>query len=120
MFKKNDAAMVTMMAKAMRDAGYSATEVAEALGIGGSKASGSKSSAKPKKATEKDPWLKYQPKKDADGNWNWKSYKASRNRYLKDNGFDYETVGWLSREDFAKAVKPFEDHFGAYVKKSAR
>lgn len=68
----------------------------------------------------KDGWGKYTPKKDADGNWNWRSYKACRNRYLEDHGFGYAEVGWMGRADFAKAVKPFEDKFGKYVKKADR
>ena len=76
---------------------------------------GKKSSAKPT-----DNWSKYTPKKDADGNYNWRSYKACRNRYLEDHGFGYDKVGWMGRADFAKAVKPFEDKFGKYIKKADR
>ena len=74
----------------------------------------------PKAKATADDWAKYTPKKDADGNWNWRSYKCARQRYLNDHGFNYEAKGWMSREDFAKACKPWTDKFGAYIKKDAR
>ena len=80
-----------------------------------SKTSSKKSAPKPT-----DKWAKYEPKKDAEGFYIWKSYKACRQRYLNDNGKSYEEVGWMSKSDFAKAVKPFTDKFGEYVKKADR
>jgi len=65
-------------------------------------------------------WSKCTPKKDADGQWNYKSYKAARNRYLAMVGKDYDSVGWQSAEDYAKAVAPFEKKFGKYVAKANR
>ena len=79
-----------------------------------------KSAPSPKAKTTKDAWGKYSPKKDADGFYNWRSYKAARNRYLEDNGYGYDKVGWMSKEEFAKACKPWTDHFGEYTKKSDR
>lgn len=73
-----------------------------------------------KAESPKDSWAKYQPKKDADGNYNWRSYKACRSRWLNDHGYSYEEAGWMDAKAYAKACKPFTDKFGTYVKKSDR
>ena len=84
------------------------------------KGQGRKGSAGTGKGKKPDKWGKYAPKKAEDGNYIWRSYKACRQRWLNDNGFSYEEAGWMSKEEFAKAAKPFTDKFGAYVPKANR
>jgi hypothetical protein len=75
----------------------------------------SKSNSKPK--TKEFDWSKCTPKKDEDGYWNFRSYKCARARFMDMIGKGDQ---WLSKEEYAKATKPFVDHFGPYVKKDAR
>ena len=99
-----------------------ATQVAETRNGAESVSDGEKKSSKRQsssKAKKTDDWSKYEPLKDEDGYYIYRSYKNKRDKYLKDNGYSYEDKGWMSREDYEKAVKPFTDHF-KYIKKADR
>ena len=67
----------------------------------------------PKEPKTVDP-AKFAPKDDS-----WKAYKAARSKYLKAIGLDYESTGWVSREQFAENCKPWSDMFH-YIKKADR
>ena len=64
----------------------------------------------------------FEPKKDADGNYNWASYKACRRHYVekvsgkKLSGKDGE---WLENKVFNEFAAPFDEVY-KYVKKSDR
>lgn len=82
------------------------------------KATSKKSAPKSSKVNLAD----FEPKKDADGHYNWASYKACRRRYVEEmsgktlHGKDGE---WLEGETFKKYAEPFEEAY-KYVKKSDR
>ena len=82
------------------------------------KATSKKSAPKSSKVNLAD----FEPKKDADGHYNWASYKACRRRYVEEvsgktlHGKDGE---WLEGETFKKYAEPFDKAY-KYVKKSDR
>lgn len=86
-----------------------------------SKKSSAKSAPKSTKSSKVN-LADFEPKKDADGHYNWASYKACRRRYVEEvsgktlHGKDGE---WLEGETFKKLAKPFEEAY-KYVKKSDR
>ena len=109
-FKSTDKAFFLNTAKRM---GWTVTLNASAS-VSEPATKGKKQSATSKttKATKAD---KYAPKNDT-----WKAYKAARQAWLDDNGYSYAEVGWMPREEFEKAAKPWTEKYGAYVKKADR
>ena len=64
----------------------------------------------------------FEPKKDADGNYNWASYKACRRHYVeKVSGkkLSGKNGEWLENKVFNEFAEPFDEAY-KYVKKSDR
>lgn len=80
-----------------------------------------KSSTAKKTATTKssNKVADFEPKKDADGNYNYKSWKTCRRNYVSNKVGKDLTKEWMDYEEFCKAAAPFDKKF-PYVKKADR
>ena len=61
----------------------------------------------------------FEPKKDADGNYNYKSWKTCRRNYVANKVGKDLTKEWMDYEEFCKAAAAFDKKY-PYVKKSDR
>ena len=84
-----------------------------------SKKSSSKTTAPKTPKSSKTSLTDFEPKKDSDGNYNYKSWKTCRRNFVaKKSGKDL-TKEWMDYAEFCKIAEPFDKKF-PYVKKSDR
>ena len=84
------------------------------------KKTSAKSSAKSAPATKSSNKVAdFEPKKDSDGNYNYKSWKTCRRNYVSNKVGKDLTKEWMDYEEFCKAAAPFDKKF-PYVKKADR
>lgn len=84
-----------------------------------SKKSSKKSAPKTstKSSTKVDTLAQFEPKKDADGNYNYKSWKTCRAKYVA--SVTGKKDSWVAYDEFCKIAEPFDARF-TYIKKSDR
>jgi len=70
-----------------------------------------------KSSTKVDTLAQFEPKKDADGNYNYKSWKTCRAKYVA--SVTGKKDAWVAYDEFCKIAKPFDARF-PYTKKSDR
>ena len=61
----------------------------------------------------------FEPKKDSDGNYNYKSWKTCRRNFVAKKAGKDLTKEWMAYEEFCKLAAPFDKKY-PYVKKSDR
>lgn len=61
----------------------------------------------------------FEPKKDSDGNYNYKSWKTCRRNFVAKKAGKDLTKEWMDYAEFCELAKPFDKQF-PYVKKSER
>ena len=84
------------------------------------KTSGKKSSSKSAPATKSSNKVAdFEPKKDSDGQYNYKSWKTCRRNYVASKLGKDLTKEWVDYAEFCKVAAPFDKKF-PYVKKSDR
>ena len=70
-----------------------------------------------KSSTKVDTLAQFEPKKDSDGKYNYKSWKTCRAKYVA--SVTGKKDSWVAYDEFCKIAKPFDARF-PYIKKSDR